>query len=154
MRLSWCVSGIWGWEVFTTAHKVILAATIPLQMGSIAFILRGAASQIWISQKWLVPHLEAKNSWDIRRRVQALRVQSCRTEPTPENWRVGPEVQPTQRICHLYLIWPKDITPVPRQTKCNWYSFDWSSIFFWRTQKIQKVQKNNDFRRAYIGRFW
>ena len=72
MRLSWCVSGIWGWEVFTTAHKVILAATSPSQMGNIAFILRGAAPQIWISQKWCVTHLGAKNprlGWDIRRRV-------------------------------------------------------------------------------------
>ena len=40
MRLFWCVSGIWGWEVFITAHKVILAATSPSQMGIIAFILR------------------------------------------------------------------------------------------------------------------
>ena len=72
MRLSWCVSGIWGWEVFTTAHKVILAATSPSQMGNIAFILRGAAPQIWISQKWCVTHLGAKNprlGWDIRRRL-------------------------------------------------------------------------------------
>ena len=72
MRLSWCVSGIWGWEVFTTAHKVILAATSPSQMGNIAFILRGAAPQIWISQKWCVTYLGAKNprlGWDIRRRV-------------------------------------------------------------------------------------
>ena len=72
MRLSWCVSGIWGWEVFTTAHKVILAATSPSQMGNIAFILRGAAPQIWISQKWCVTRLGAKNprlGWDIRRRV-------------------------------------------------------------------------------------
>ena len=72
MRLSWCVSGIWGWEVFTTAHKVILAATSPSQMGNIAFILRGAAPQIWNSQKWCVTYLGAKNprlGWDIRRRV-------------------------------------------------------------------------------------
>ena len=72
MRLFWCVSGMWGWEVITTAHKVILAATSPSQMGNIAFILRGAAPQIWISQKWCVTHLGAKNprlGWDIRRRV-------------------------------------------------------------------------------------
>ena len=77
MRLFWCVSGIWGWEVFTTAHKVILAATSPSQMGNIAFILRGAAPQIWISQKWCVTHLGAKNprlGWDIRRRVQVREV--------------------------------------------------------------------------------
>ena len=65
MWLSWCASGIWGWEVFTTAHKVILAAMSPSQMGNIAFILRGAAPQTWISQKWCVTHLGAKIlDWD------------------------------------------------------------------------------------------
>ena len=33
MRLCWCVSGVWGWLVFTRTHKVILAATSPLQKG-------------------------------------------------------------------------------------------------------------------------
>ena len=34
------------------AHKVILAVTSPSQKGNIAFLLRGAIPQIWISQKW------------------------------------------------------------------------------------------------------
>ena len=32
--------------------RLVLAATSPSQMGNIAFILGGAASQISISQKW------------------------------------------------------------------------------------------------------
>ena len=51
---------------------IILTATSPSQMGNIAFILRGVAPHILISQKRWVPHLGAKNpwlGWDIRRRV-------------------------------------------------------------------------------------
>ena len=34
-QLYWCVSCVWGWLVFTKAHKVLLAATSPLQNDNI-----------------------------------------------------------------------------------------------------------------------